>query len=270
MRWAFNITCLGSISVAAWFFYLMLFEPCRPSNAVSIPFHLLLFLTAYSLHLVSFVRTALTDPGKLPGEAVFSPSIENTCERKRDGSFRYCRKCSLFKPDRAHHCQSCGRCTLRLDHCCVFIGNCIGQSNHKFFLLLLFWTSASGAIMGNAIWQIHGFYLSPERSSFLDLIVHGRQHIGVSFILAIVICLSLLIFFVFHIGIACFNITTIELNEKRGIWPRSSYRNQFNVGLIRNLSSLLGRRPLLWLIPVVDRSAGSGILWETSTSDKTQ
>ena len=41
--------------------------------------------------------------------------------RLPDGrSFRFCRRCRIFKPDRAHHCGTCERCVLRLDHHCVW------------------------------------------------------------------------------------------------------------------------------------------------------
>jgi ribosomal protein L40E len=41
--------------------------------------------------------------------------------RDRDGKLRFCRACVAVKPDRAHHCYSCGECTLRFDHhvCCT-------------------------------------------------------------------------------------------------------------------------------------------------------
>ncbi|KAI8851585.1 DHHC palmitoyltransferase-domain-containing protein [Chytridium lagenaria] len=37
-------------------------------------------------------------------------------EIKRDGRRRFCRKCHNFKPDRTHHCSTCNRCVLKMDH----------------------------------------------------------------------------------------------------------------------------------------------------------
>mmetsp|Transcript_10758 Transcript_10758/g.23660 ORF Transcript_10758/g.23660 Transcript_10758/m.23660 type:complete len:98 (+) Transcript_10758:405-698(+) len=43
----------------------------------------------------------------------------------------------MFRPERAHHCSACEKCTLRFDHHCPWTGNCIGHENHKYFLLFL-------------------------------------------------------------------------------------------------------------------------------------
>ena len=84
---------------------------------------------------------------------------------------RYCRKCSQFKPARCHHCSVCeffgmkkfpffcisilkrgiislffsglvpgGRCVLKMDHHCIWVVNCVGALNYKYFLLFLVWT----------------------------------------------------------------------------------------------------------------------------------
>lgn len=37
------------------------------------------------------------------------------------GTVRFCDKCMLVKPDRAHHCSVCGMCVLKMDHHCPWV-----------------------------------------------------------------------------------------------------------------------------------------------------
>ena len=48
-----------------------------------------------------------------------------------------CRKCKEIKPLRTHHCSICGTCNFKMDHHCPWINNCVGQNNHRYFLLFL-------------------------------------------------------------------------------------------------------------------------------------
>lgn len=52
-------------------------------------------------------------------------------------AMRFCEKCQLIKPDRAHHCSVCGTCVLKMDHHCPWVNNCVGFHNYKFFMLFL-------------------------------------------------------------------------------------------------------------------------------------
>lgn len=49
----------------------------------------------------------------------------------------YCTRCQNGKPPRCHHCSVCQRCVLKMDHHCVWVVNCVGACNYKFFLLFL-------------------------------------------------------------------------------------------------------------------------------------
>ena len=95
------------------------------------------------LLLASLLKTVFTNPGKI-NRAVWGDDAESLarphcCLVKSSGYPRYCRKCRLFKPDRAHHCSSCGQCVLKLDHHCIFLNNCVGYRNQKHFILFLFY-----------------------------------------------------------------------------------------------------------------------------------
>eukprot|EP01097_Dermamoeba_algensis_P002035 TRINITY_DN1810_c0_g4_i1.p1 TRINITY_DN1810_c0_g4~~TRINITY_DN1810_c0_g4_i1.p1 ORF type:complete len:489 (+),score=95.94 TRINITY_DN1810_c0_g4_i1:150-1469(+) len=50
---------------------------------------------------------------------------------------RWCVRCQIFKPVKAHHCSECNRCVRNMDHHCPWINNCVGEKNHKSFILFL-------------------------------------------------------------------------------------------------------------------------------------
>lgn len=53
---------------------------------------------------------------------------------------RYCLICHLFKPERCHHCSTCKRCVLGMDHHCPWLATCIGYFNRRLFMNVLIWT----------------------------------------------------------------------------------------------------------------------------------
>lgn len=58
-------------------------------------------------------------------------------ELKESNRRNWCPVCKVVRPPRAGHCRICGVCVLRLDHHCVWINSCVGQANHRSFLLTL-------------------------------------------------------------------------------------------------------------------------------------
>uniref|UniRef100_A0A087YLM0 Palmitoyltransferase n=1 Tax=Poecilia formosa TaxID=48698 RepID=A0A087YLM0_POEFO len=50
---------------------------------------------------------------------------------------RRCSRCLLQQPMRSKHCQTCQHCVRRYDHHCPWIENCVGERNHRWFVLYL-------------------------------------------------------------------------------------------------------------------------------------
>jgi len=59
-------------------------------------------------------------------------------------AMRRCHKCNdNYKPPRAHHDSVTGRCVVKFDHFCPWVGNAVGAMNHKFFCLFLLYTAVT-------------------------------------------------------------------------------------------------------------------------------
>ncbi|XP_050419208.1 palmitoyltransferase ZDHHC12-B [Patella vulgata] len=73
---------------------------------------------------------------------------QNT-DKHSDQQYKYrrCDFCEIQQPMRAKHCEDCKRCVRKYDHHCPWLEACVGERNHKYFLLfllttttLVFWT----------------------------------------------------------------------------------------------------------------------------------
>ncbi|KAI3741232.1 hypothetical protein L1987_58902 [Smallanthus sonchifolius] len=188
---------------------------------VLIVFHALLAMLLWSYFSVIF-----TDPGGVPPN--YSPLVDqetgeiDPSEASEFGPLatpdltntriRYCRKCNQLKPPRCHHCSVCGRCVLKMDHHCVWVVNCIGALNYKYFLLFLFYTFLETTVVTLA--------LLPRFIAFFgDEDIPGSPSTLATtffaFVLNLAFALSVSGFLIMHISLVAANTTTIEAYEKR-------------------------------------------------------
>lgn len=217
--------------------------------AVLISFHCLL-----GMLLWSYFSVVLTDPGSVPPN--WRPVIDeergeadplNASEfgvmpnDPTNPRIRYCRKCNQMKPPRCHHCSVCGRCILKMDHHCVWVVNCVGALNYKYFLLFLFYTFLETSLVTLSL-------LPQFISFFSDGEIPGTPSslatTFLSFVLNLAFALSVLGFLIMHIALVAANTTTIEAYEKK-----TTPKWRYDLGRKKNFEQVFGMDKRYWFIP---------------------
>lgn len=255
--------------------------------AVFVSFHF-----CFLMLVVTFVRSVLTPPGTVPRTDKWAwegidheregPALRRLkdilaypirvrvnkqglrdfmktvpiADRKKNLEKRVCDKCRVFKPDRCHHCKSCGTCVLRMDHHCPYISNCVGFNNHKFFLQLLFY--ALVCLLYVLVDMFHRFLHVFRPMLDWEYFFKMDLPVGFAYVLAIVVFCGLLAFFSFHVYLLTSCVTTIEQMEKRqSQQPDRKHRwkmvhLKYGSGVYGNITHVLGS-PWMWLLPIQPR-----------------
>eukprot|EP00931_Biecheleriopsis_adriatica_P065427 TRINITY_DN39955_c0_g1_i1.p1 TRINITY_DN39955_c0_g1~~TRINITY_DN39955_c0_g1_i1.p1 ORF type:complete len:410 (-),score=73.95 TRINITY_DN39955_c0_g1_i1:68-1297(-) len=223
-----------------------------------IPPFLILFNIVWGLALWAYLKAYTADPGRVPsswhdfvrkvGPALpVVPSSAKWCP----GKATYCRKCSMPRPERAHHCNVSGFCVLRMDHYCPWINNCVGYNNYKFFLQLVVYGSLAsfvgiatslpelilcvGKLCGldeGAVWKADSLHTT----DMVAFLMFGSLAIFLGILLAPMLFT--------HVPLAVSNVTAIEGNY-------DNMANPYHLGSkIANLEEILGIMGPDWLLPI--------------------
>ncbi|CAI9098258.1 OLC1v1034876C1 [Oldenlandia corymbosa var. corymbosa] len=223
------------------------------------------FLTAMCVY--TYARAVFTDPGRIPSS--FIPDVEDADNpiheiKRKGGDLRYCQKCALHKPPRAHHCRVCNRCVLRMDHHCVWLNNCVGHANYKIFFVFVMYAVVSciySLVLLVGSLTIDSPKDDEENESFF------RTFYVISGLLLLPLSIALSFFWSWHVYLVLQNKTTIEYHEGvRAMWLAEKggflYSHPYNLGAYENLISVLGPNILCWVCPTADH-IGSGLRFRT-------
>ncbi|KAK1430347.1 hypothetical protein QVD17_13018 [Tagetes erecta] len=249
---------LGVVALSYYAVVFSIYGPALTSASLHsfIALLVLLFFHALLVMLLwSYFSVVLTDPGSVPpnyrpvvdeeiGEVdrlTASESSQLTTPQPTNTRIRYCRKCNHIKPPRCHHCSVCGRCVLKMDHHCVWVVNCVGALNYKYFLLFLFYTLLETTLVTLSL-------LPYFITFFSDGEIAGSPSTlattFLAFVLNLAFALSVFGFLIMHASLVSGNTTTIEAYEKK-----TSPKWRYDLGRKRNFEQVFGTVVRYWFIP---------------------
>lgn len=126
----------------------------------------LVFVWGAAATILLLFATGYSDPGIIPrAPSSRKGSRPNRTVRVRgvDVLCKFCVTCNIVRPPRASHCNECGNCVSHFDHHCPWMGTCIGERNHKFFLSFLLMCellalyaalAVAGALVSTAFYEL--------------------------------------------------------------------------------------------------------------------
>ncbi|XP_075949460.1 palmitoyltransferase ZDHHC4 isoform X2 [Anarhichas minor] len=235
--------------------------------SLSVPYVLLTIKTFF------FYRCIRRDPGTVTKKKIAGQLSIYPYDRRLFHPGVSCETCQLIKPARSKHCRVCNRCVQRFDHHCVWVNNCIGAQNTRYFLLYLFSVCAmagdiavlTGDMLFHAVLRsglLRASYVDENSQQQPAGPLFVVQHLFLTFP-RIVFMLGFLVFVffllagyaLFHSYLALVNQTSNEWYKSRGYVcqhchptatadhlcspaPDHSKRYYYSRGLLRNLEEI--------------------------------
>lgn len=214
-------------------------------------------------------RACKADPGAITGD-----NVGSICELydwdEQIFAPADCTTCKQTKPARSKHCSLCDVCVARFDHHCIWLNNCVGIGNHKWFLAFLFWHSTLclyGMGLGTVILYdiiiqkdlMNAVFIDPQtrerhpasKMIIVQYMLATEGMVVFVIILAAIMGIVLAGFFMWHLNLVRIGTTTNELSKWHYIkWclkqegPEGKerikeLRNIYNRGLLQNFREVL-------------------------------
>lgn len=139
-----------------------------------------------------------------------------------------------------------------MDHHCVWIRNCVGWGNHKYFCLTLFYGAITSLFV--AVAQFGSvMQVFKNGDSFVEVMVL----FGVTEVICFCLGFVLVVFFCFHFFLILKNMTSVEFCEKH-FRQYNTTQNIYDHSWRQNMRDALGPSLFLCFLPI-DNRKGNGV-----------
>lgn len=204
---------------------------CEERGELLLP---LLFLLLVVLSVLMYFAVSLMDPGiVLADSAKGSPEeTQAMIPQSSTPRLRRCGYCLLQQPMRAKHCQVCNRCVRRFDHHCPWIENCVGERNHRWFVVYLVVQLLA------LLWALHIAFAGVSPRVTWELWLRANGFLLAALAVAAVFSVVVLLLLGCHLYLVSINCTTWEFMSRHRISYLKncdSEENPFDRGVICNL-----------------------------------
>ncbi|ODM90524.1 Palmitoyltransferase ZDHHC2 [Orchesella cincta] len=271
-------------AVISWSYYAFVYQLCilAMRQLWAQILSMAIYHVALVLFLWSYWQTIFTKSSRVPRKFRIPPNVMERLENARSetelteileefvrtqqlpvqtrahiSQIRYCEKCHIIKPDRAHHCSVCGYCVLKMDHHCPWVNNCVCFDNYKFFILFL----AYAFLYCVVIFVISFPYFIDFWRGGWDAPMQGRFHILFVFFVAAMFAISLCSLLGYHCYLVTRNRSTLE-SFRSPIFRNGPDKKGFNLGTFNNFTEVFGEDKTKWFLPLFT-SLGDGISFPT-------
>ncbi|KAM9278220.1 palmitoyltransferase ZDHHC13 [Morus bassanus] len=198
--------------------------------------------------LYYFYKTWRTDPGYIKTSE--KERKENIVALAEAGclDFRtFCTSCLVRKPLRSMHCLACDSCVARYDQHSLWIGQCIGIGNHRYYLLFLAFLIMTG------VWLLYGTvlywsnrcatsYHQDGAWTYFTQIMHCSPWVSYIFAVACFhtvwasLWLTVQLSQIAFLGLTSHERMNLLIQRKSSKHPVSLRRTPYNLGCFQNLA----------------------------------
>ncbi|XP_024947597.1 palmitoyltransferase ZDHHC15 isoform X15 [Cephus cinctus] len=273
------------LTIVFWSYYAYVVQLCYYTidSYVQKAFYLFFFHILFLLFLWSYWQTVFTELVGVPDKfKIPATEMENLLHAESDeaqrqvlerfaqdlpvtnrtikGAIRFCEKCVLIKPDRAHHCSVCGTCVLKMDHHCPWVNNCVGFHNYKFFMLFLAYALLYCVYIAATSLQYFIRFWKGELEGM------GRFHLLFLFFVALMFAVSLTSLFLYHCYLILHNRSTLEA-FRPPMFRTGKDKDGFSLGKYNNFQEVFGDDSRLWFLPIFT-SFGDGVTFPERLCDE--